>query len=500
MARGFPSLPVEILDTIVALIQEHSDLLSLALTTRSLSFLVLPHHAEYRIVRLATRHPEVWAHLAERLDLARNIDALYLIEDPHYLPLPERYPVTLIPGAARESGLLELPNDEHERVRVLNVVGALRNMTSLRRFVWIQPWASGIWMDNPSYYRDILQVLTQLPSLRELKIFDTSLGNVLDDTSPLWHVKGLQSIQFEGCVWMQSHLHPHLVSMLKGSNDLQTLSLSTIPVSPDFWSYRFTHLRRLNLSGNSIFHNRSDDEVLEFLEAHPSIEDLTWFPCDMDSKLCSGSLPGLKRLISGHEFALSLVQDRIGAEPRAFDCLSRLIIDPLTLQSLAPTPLGGLGDSEAEGGGTQGGGGGGGCLKELHVLTYDAIESIHRLSELYPTLQVLDIKGFGPQDRSDGHASYSLDDYIDALSRFSALECLPDVTLWEAIQQVEGDEQRDGVLMRLSEKCPNLRVLGHWDDQSRRVVDVHLKREPVVVDGTGTGSGKVTWLTKHHFD
>ncbi len=42
------------------------------------------------------------------------------------------------------------------------------------------------------------------------------------------------------------------------------------------------------------------------------------------------------------------------------------------------------------------------------MLTYDAIESIHRLSELYPTLQILDIKGFGPQDRSDGHASYSL--------------------------------------------------------------------------------------------
>lgn len=186
----FTALPIEVLDSIICHIREHCDLISLALSSKACSSLVLPHHAEYRTLRLAAKHHGLWAHLAQRRDLAKNVNVLYLTEDPQYLSAPERYPVTLLPGAplSPPDYVDTSTNPEDEKERALNIALAIHNMTSLHKFVWVQPWASGVWLDNLVYYDQVFRALSLSCSLRELNIVDTTRDTateILGDDSPV---------------------------------------------------------------------------------------------------------------------------------------------------------------------------------------------------------------------------------------------------------------------------------------------------------------------------
>lgn len=63
---------------------------------------------------------------------------------------------------------------DDERQRARNVAQALRNMTSLKTFIWIQPWASHLWRDEPDNYTLVFQALSESRSLKELRISDAS--------------------------------------------------------------------------------------------------------------------------------------------------------------------------------------------------------------------------------------------------------------------------------------------------------------------------------------
>jgi|ERR1700733_2961294 len=134
------SLAVEILDIICSNIESHKDLISLAASSRLCSSLVIPRHTEYRVLRIGTRHAELWEHLAKRADLARNIRVLYLIEDFDGFPAPVRHPTTFVDS---EKVIVFPEGEEGEDVRAQDIARAIRNIESLQKFVWIQPWASG---------------------------------------------------------------------------------------------------------------------------------------------------------------------------------------------------------------------------------------------------------------------------------------------------------------------------------------------------------------------
>ncbi|KAF8643185.1 hypothetical protein AX16_009176 [Volvariella volvacea WC 439] len=78
------ALPSEILDEILALLKHPHDLLALALVSHALHALVVPAHLHYRVLRLRKPHPEIWAHLAKRKDLARNIWKIVLCSPRDY--------------------------------------------------------------------------------------------------------------------------------------------------------------------------------------------------------------------------------------------------------------------------------------------------------------------------------------------------------------------------------------------------------------------------------
>ena len=166
------SLAVELLDIICSNIDTHKDLVSLAASSRLCSSLVIPRHTEYRVLQISTRYAELWEHLATRADLASNIRVLHLIEDFDSFPAPVRHPTTFVDVVA----FPEEEEAQHEGVRAQKIARAIRNMKSLQKFAWIQPWASGRWPWDSENYNLVWDALSASRSLRELKVIDRARG------------------------------------------------------------------------------------------------------------------------------------------------------------------------------------------------------------------------------------------------------------------------------------------------------------------------------------
>ncbi|KAF9488956.1 hypothetical protein BDN71DRAFT_1351091, partial [Pleurotus eryngii] len=66
------SLPPEIIDQIVFLVEKPRDLLALALTCRAVSEVIIPYHIDYRYI-LTPLRSNLWDHLITRRDLAIRI-------------------------------------------------------------------------------------------------------------------------------------------------------------------------------------------------------------------------------------------------------------------------------------------------------------------------------------------------------------------------------------------------------------------------------------------
>ncbi|TFK62701.1 hypothetical protein BDN72DRAFT_725355, partial [Pluteus cervinus] len=67
----------ELLDEIFSQIDSLSDLFHLALACRLFASLIIPGHSEYRhICADMNAAPVIWAHLARRTDLAKNIRSI----------------------------------------------------------------------------------------------------------------------------------------------------------------------------------------------------------------------------------------------------------------------------------------------------------------------------------------------------------------------------------------------------------------------------------------
>ncbi|TFK71114.1 hypothetical protein BDN72DRAFT_730040, partial [Pluteus cervinus] len=66
-------LASEILDEIFSHIEHHRDLVNLACVCRTFALVLVPRHTEYRVIKIQSAAPFVWAHLARRRDLTRNI-------------------------------------------------------------------------------------------------------------------------------------------------------------------------------------------------------------------------------------------------------------------------------------------------------------------------------------------------------------------------------------------------------------------------------------------
>ncbi|KAJ7080890.1 hypothetical protein B0H15DRAFT_996447 [Mycena belliarum] len=139
---------------------EHRDLVSLALVSRAAAAPVIPRHTEYRVVR--TRHlhllPAMWAHLARRANLTRNIRKYseMLMEfkcladcefpDRHArLPVDKKLDIYQLDPAT----LFELKNLQGGSVRQVKL-HAFRELAALNELAEL--FANLIWLSMPSRY------------------------------------------------------------------------------------------------------------------------------------------------------------------------------------------------------------------------------------------------------------------------------------------------------------------------------------------------------------
>ncbi|KAJ6608638.1 hypothetical protein B0H10DRAFT_521952 [Mycena sp. CBHHK59/15] len=324
----FTDLPFDIIDPILSHVDSRRDLVSFATVSRACKELVIPRHTEYRILRLGvTVHQNVWAHLAQRSDLAWNIREVEIgrslpdLSPPHFSATatakPERYPVSLIePPTDLEADILDIVAS--------NICQALRNMHSMRSFTWFEACdPTGALHGVPWYYRSVLQALRESDSLVRLRIVDNTNAPseaANDEDYPLWHIANLQTLVLKQMGWRLDGL----VSLLSRSPNLQ-LAVE----SPIFASCRLPQLRKLNLT----LAGTHDINIIGFLEHHPTIEDLRWYPTNESLRLGHGSLPVLKRLITSHSFACSILSDPTVLS-RAIECISQISIDETTLAIL----------------------------------------------------------------------------------------------------------------------------------------------------------------------
>ena len=103
------TLPPELLNAVVDAIPERRDLLSLALVCSTLRDIIIPGHIQYRVVVASEAEVGLWACLAVRGHLARNVRSLEIFA---FFMLTGIFSTMLIPETKHQS--LEVPSNESQ--------------------------------------------------------------------------------------------------------------------------------------------------------------------------------------------------------------------------------------------------------------------------------------------------------------------------------------------------------------------------------------------------
>ncbi|KAF8494932.1 hypothetical protein F5888DRAFT_1714235 [Russula emetica] len=370
-------LPFDILDHLVETL-ERPDLLSLALSCSTWKNIIIPYHLEYREISLSVDHHSVWRHLAERPSLASNVRKLAITEPDSYYPTLSfmpincfrwQVPTTLVPPLT--GGTLHPDQQRDYPLR------ALRNMRLLKtlEFENISRWSQG----SPD---TLSLVLAHMPSVENLVLRSSRArgieveGNFKVNQS-IWKFPNLKSAVLTGLPWDRKYIHPFR-SALISSSELQVLHLPHfVGYNPDIASMlndcRFPSLVELNLGWGWTF--ETYQYAQRFLEAHPTIETLTW-SCAYNATLQQGSLPKLKHLSVSH---LSFVRALSAARGPDISKLSLETLGDLFLfSSDLPTDL-----QDVDGT----------SVRKLSIKFCDSLSTLRAVAAFFPAVTHLSIHG-----------------------------------------------------------------------------------------------------------
>ena len=199
--------------------------------------------------------PHLWAHLAQRADLARTIKAIHLY-DEHDLSSPQIYPTTLVDAIEKADEPMGWGPKEKEDRKTKDMCQALRHMTGLREFAWTL--SSSTYPTSRSVQEEaIFLALSQCQSLAHLAlwgrfaervvgmdrhsgcgVFPVCLcvighltGMALTRTlavRKLWKMSNLESLTVNGGAWVNRMNAAHISAMLKRSPRLQVRLLQQL--------------------------------------------------------------------------------------------------------------------------------------------------------------------------------------------------------------------------------------------------------------------------------
>ncbi|KAF9451189.1 hypothetical protein P691DRAFT_663836 [Macrolepiota fuliginosa MF-IS2] len=501
-------LPAEILDAILSLIDAHDDILSFALAGRACASLAIPRHTEYRILRIRHLRPELWAHLAQRADLASFVAHVH-ISDSSVRLQPDRIPHTLIGPPGHQ----ETRSPETEAVRVQNISKAIANMSSLRTFIWEfhekPPHKPTLFA---SHEDSILRALSQKKTLEHFALIGPFGSHAqpftLDPEGqryPLWRFRNLRYLTLLGDSWLKPAITPHVLRLLINMPLIEHLEI------PLEFSYLhlllFPALRDLKLLLLTGASASLDVTRSQFIERHTTLERLCWFPLALPS-LSSEALPDLKHLTTTRQVIECLAS--VSPPPPTPSSLSFAIFQPLPPITEDPREANTRLPSPS------------GCVRRpiesLDVRSLDAraLVDLHRHFMDSTTLRKLKLHTF--RDVIDvcqvGDAFYGITwlwlpnvhlpsgsahpktvelcDLYKIISHFPRLEVLRGQAMWEAVNY--NNDKMHLAIMHLAQMLPNLRELDHsgFDERRKAYRRVILKREITlerVVKDSSDGDG-----------
>ncbi|KAF9461068.1 hypothetical protein BDZ94DRAFT_1221963 [Collybia nuda] len=447
---SFLHLPDEIREEIIADLERHQDLVSLALVSRAHSKTVIPHHTEYRTIRIRHPMPYMWAHLARRSDLARHIREVHLCARWDYTA-PDRFPTSLI-----DKNIDENEENLDETTRFRNVCEALRHMRHLTVFTWEYIWNSA-WAQrpNPTLENQVLRTISGITSLRHLALHGnfgrhTMLGKCLDDTDyPLWGISGLTSLSFLTHACIIPSNGAQVFHMLQQSPGLEFLEM---PMEfKRLADCHFPVLKTLKLRLLSGTISSIDQSRITFIENHPSIEELTWFPIGpVDFSI--DSIPSIRRLKAGRQVLDALEKQNIVRHIEYLDILSLSSEDILSLHLLHRESL---------------------RMLKLHAL--GTLEGIYNLAQTFPNITWLSMPAvhLGPE----GPQKINIDEWYEILSHFQNLEVFRGDGIWSAVDY--NNNAMHVAIMNLVNLCPKLRQLDHsaFDEKRHEWKRITIRRE-----------------------
>ncbi|KAG5643365.1 hypothetical protein DXG03_001013 [Asterophora parasitica] len=433
------SLPPEILNEVLGHINEPPDLLSFGLASQTCARLVIPTHVQYRVIRIRTPFPDLWAHLARRPDLAGNIREVHLCARDDFCS-PDRFPHTLIDPVI--DGTEE---HAHATGRARNMINALKSIQRLKSFAWDHEvdWKAGLAVDH-SLEDAILRVAAQAPSLEHLALTGQCAAHVVDGMGvhriayPAWQITGLTSLSLFGGGWANRSNAHFVISMLQKSPNIEDLQVPMESQGLELCYFpRLKRLRFTLVTGVSTTGRNPDDAIVKFLEKHPTLEELNWHPI-RSVDFSRHALPLLKRLKGPLHLVEALEDTDVVRQiedltifPWAFD-----VEDVVCLNNINPS-----------------------SLRRLYTGIRD-LASLYAIAERFTGITWLCLPA------TDGMFKIYVDDWLQLLPRFQNLEVFRGRGLWSAVEYSK--DRMHEVIGELIGRLPNLRELDHSEYYEKR--------------------------------
>ncbi|KDR67690.1 hypothetical protein GALMADRAFT_1072918 [Galerina marginata CBS 339.88] len=493
-------LPDEILEEIVSELDQHSDLVAFALSSRICAALVIPHHTQYRILRVRRPSPDMWAHLARRADLARNIREVHICERTN-LWAADHYPTTLI-----DNRLDRTIESSEESVRIRNICQALGHMRRLRVFTWSWKDVQGQQRptSHPTHENAILTAVYQRPMLEHVSLSGKfamhALHSHIDPHSsmyPVWKLANLRSLSLAGDTWAKIGNSKHICNLLAKSPNLEYLE---VPLEfhhlADCRLPKLKHLKLVLQAGSASM--GIDRSRSLFLQNHPSIEVLDWSPVGMPC-IPPDILPNLKSLRSNRQFIMALNDPDYGAsvlnlmtppstpvaatipvpdEPVPAPPMIQRKIENLDVLSMDAQTLLDLKCIEKE------------SLRRLKLHTFGDISTLHEIAKSFPNIEWLSLPAIHLPTDAPHPVRVSKEQWLDILPRFSKLQVFRGPGLWSS---VKNDRQAmHETIMDLVQACPRLRVLDRVDkyDELDSLKQIVITREGDQVEHINYGTSR----------
>ncbi|KZV66470.1 hypothetical protein PENSPDRAFT_688946 [Peniophora sp. CONT] len=451
---GFLTLLPELLDLILDYIDIRTDLLSLARTCRFFAGYVLPDRLDYHTLVVTPYHEALWENLCAHPQLARLVHNLTLYDDP--LQVKPHTGKLRLPRGLGSSG--------HEytlgRFDAEHIARSLAGMLNARRLHLLYIRKTNVETALHVLPDTLRLVFENLPSLERVSTM-TNLGDedqnaLASEHHPLWALSGLRSFEIDvnggnETIW------PAYEAVLRRSPEIENLRL------PDFLDDEMMtrlceiplpHLKRFNRG--YVWSISMTPRIVDFLNAHPTIETLRWATVPSMPIPCS-ALPALQHLSSPNSSFLAMLLSR---ERQGSVHLSSMKDVPLNEELL---PLLDAIDQDT--------------MRSLHLGTLDNFDTLRALPQYFPNLEELALPRRGAW-RENGQivtrlARAVLRPWIRDLHLFTleeALQLFPKLEVVKGVRCPVGlepdweldDERAKDVLEEMRVAYPILRRVNRW--------------------------------------